>query len=72
MMKTERGNCRFVVSSTQNQPSLHLEIFHDSIKPLSKAKLSFELLPGTTLNDAKRLAESMNEWIRAVALTQED
>ena len=69
MTKTERGNCRFVVSSTEGHPCIHLEIFHDSIKPLTSAKLSFELLTGTTLNDAKGLAESMNEWIRAVALT---
>jgi hypothetical protein len=69
MTNVDRGNCRFVVTSTNDgKPAVRMELFHDSVPALSGTTLNFELLSGATAQDAKKLAESMNEWILGISL----
>jgi hypothetical protein len=63
---TERASCRFVVQTfAKGAPTLRLELFHP-IASLTGMMLDFELLSGTTLEQAKKLAESVNE--RAIGI----
>jgi hypothetical protein len=69
MIRTERDNCHFSATTTPDgNPAIKMVTFHDSISSLSGASLNFELRSGTTYQNAKKLAEFMNEWIRGVWL----
>jgi hypothetical protein len=72
MAKIQRGTCRFIVSSTDGNPSIQIEVFHDSVQALSGGRLSLGLLTGTSQKDASRLADSMNEWIRELAFVERE
>jgi len=68
----ERANCRFVVSTTPDgKPGLRVEIYHDTMPTLAKRSMGFELLRGTSVEDARRLADSMNERILGVVIAAE-
>jgi hypothetical protein len=59
--QTQRSSCRFEAKAPRNgTPALRLELFHP-VPALAGMTLEFELLSGTTLEQAKRLAESINE-----------
>jgi len=45
-----------------------MELFHDRVPALSEATLIFDLLTGATPENAKKLAELMNEWILGISL----
>jgi hypothetical protein len=47
-----------------------LELFHDSVSGLKALSLGFELLSGTTLEQAKALVDTMNERIVGVIVTK--
>ena len=49
-----------------------LQVFHDSVKILTNGTLSLGLLRGTSLKDANKLADSMNEWIRELAFVRRE
>lgn len=62
--KTERSNCRFVVTETKNgKPLIIVERYHHTISLLSNTVLGFDLLGGTTLEQAKKIVSLLNENI---------
>ena len=48
---------------------IELELFHDTVSGLRSVSVGFELLSGTTLEQAKRLVDGMNERIVGVIVT---
>jgi hypothetical protein len=69
-MNSERGGCRFVVTKTDDgKPMIQLELFHDTVSVLRSAKVEFEVLSGTTAEQARILVGAMNEMILGVIVT---
>ena len=69
-MNSERGGCRFVVTkSDEGTPMIRLELFHDTVSSLKGVKVGFEVLSGTTLDQARTLADDINERIVGVIVT---
>jgi hypothetical protein len=67
--KIERASCRFIAeTSGSGAPTLRLEVFHP-VSSLAGMTVEFELLSGTTLTQAKKLAESINERIIGIGVT---
>jgi hypothetical protein len=66
---TERSGSRFVARTGDGKPVIQLELFHDSVSGLKVLSLGFELLSGTTLEQAKALVDTMNERIVGVIVT---
>ena len=65
---TQRSSCRIEAKGLRNTtPTLRLELFHP-VPALAGITLEFELLSGTTLDQAKKLAESVNERIIGVVV----
>ena len=65
----ERGGCRFIATPTEDgKPTIAMVLFHDTVPTLGSATIAFELLSGTTLAQAKALAENMNERILGVVV----
>lgn len=68
----ERGSCRFIVSTTPDgKPGLRLDLYHDTLPTLAKRVMGFELLRGTSMEEARKLAETMNERILGVVIAPE-
>jgi hypothetical protein len=59
--QTQRSSCRFE-APRNGAPTLRLELFHP-VPALAAVTIEFELLSGTTVEQAKRLAESVNERV---------
>jgi hypothetical protein len=67
--KIERASCRFIAEATgAAAPTLRLEVFHP-VPALAEVRIEFELLSGTTLPQAKKLAESINERIIGIGVS---
>ncbi|MGA2966918.1 MAG: hypothetical protein ABSD64_11955 [Terriglobales bacterium] len=65
----ERAGCCFIAASTpDDRPAIAIELFHDTVSALATASISFELLSGTTLAQAKALAEAMNERVFGIVI----
>ena len=63
-LKTERSGSRFVAARTEDgNPSIRLELFHDSVPALKFLTVGFEVLSGTTPVQLKALLDVMNERI---------
>jgi hypothetical protein len=63
---TERSNCRFIVrKSESDKPQLVLELFQ-SISSLKNTKLGLELLGGTSIEQAKKVAALLNEQVLTI------
>jgi hypothetical protein len=56
-------------SSEQMKPVIQLELFHDTVAGLKTMSVGFEVLSGTTVDQARRLVELMNERIVGVIVT---
>jgi hypothetical protein len=70
--KTERSNCRFAVQLTSDgKPLLVMELYQDTIPALKGMSIGFDLLGGTSLDMAKRIAEGLNEHILDLFVTTE-
>ena len=68
----ERGKCRFVVSTTPDgKPGLRVDLYHNTLPSLSKRIMGFELIRGTSIDEAKTLADTMNERILGVVIAPE-
>jgi hypothetical protein len=64
----ERGGCRFIPAQTADgKPTIAMELFH-AVPSLATASIAFELLGGTTLAQAKALADAMNERILGIVV----
>lgn len=62
MEKTERANCHFVVRQTKDgNPQILVERYHQSICILDEVVLGFDLLGGTTQEQAKKVVALLNE-----------
>jgi hypothetical protein len=60
--RIERGTCRFVARKVEGgRPAIILQFFHATVPLLQHATLSFNLLGGLTLEQAKKLADTLNE-----------
>jgi hypothetical protein len=59
--RTERSGSRFVARTDEGKPVIQLELFHDTVSGLKALPVGFELLSGTTLEQAKALMDTMNE-----------
>ena len=68
-MKLERGGCRFVVTTDEGKPQIRLELFHETVPSLRSTKIEFEVLSGTTAEQARTLVGAMNEMILGVIVT---
>ena len=70
-LRAERSGCRFVVAKTdEGKPVIQLELFHDTVSHLKSLTLGFEVLGGLTAEQARTLADSMNERIVGVIVTK--
>jgi hypothetical protein len=68
--KTERSNCRFTVQlASDGKPVLVVQLFQDTIPALKQVLFGFDLLGGTRLEDAKKLAEMLNEHVLDLFVT---
>ena len=68
--KTERSNCRFVIRDTKDgKPQILVERYHQTVAVLSSAVLGFDLLGGTTLEQAKKVVAALNENVLDVFVT---
>jgi hypothetical protein len=62
--KTQRSHCRFTIQqASDGQPFLGVQLYQDTIPMLRGALLGFELLRGTRIEEAKKLAEMLNEHV---------
>jgi hypothetical protein len=68
--KTERSNCRFTVQlASDGKPVLVVQLFQDTIPVLKQVLFGFDLLGGTRFEDAKKLAEMLNEHVLDLFVT---
>jgi len=68
--KTERSNCHFAFrKSTDGKPQIIVEPYHQTISALTGTVLGFDLLGGTTEEQAKKIAAIMNENVLNVFVT---
>ena len=68
-LRTERSGSRFLVTSYEGKPVIQLDLFHDTVAGLKSLSVGFELLSGTTLEQARALVDVMNERIVGVIVT---
>jgi hypothetical protein len=67
----ERGSCRFkAIQGADGKFVVRMEMFHQTVPLLAGATFDFELLNGTTLDQAKKLAESVNDRVTGVLVTK--
>jgi hypothetical protein len=69
---SERSGSRFVAKTDEGKAVIQLELFHTTISGLNSLTVGFELLGGTTLEQAKTLVDAMNERIVAVIVTPKE
>jgi hypothetical protein len=70
MATIERDSCRFkAVQGADGKFVIRMEMFHQTVALLKNATVDFELLNGTTLDQARKLAESVNDRVTGVLIT---
>jgi hypothetical protein len=70
--KTERSNCRFTVQqASDGKPFLVVQLYQETIPALKGLVLGFDLLGGTRVEEAKKLAEVLNEHVLDMFVTCE-
>jgi hypothetical protein len=70
MATIERDSCRFkAVRGADGKFVIRMEMFHQTVALLKNATVDFELLNGTTLDQARKLAESVNDRVTGVLIT---
>jgi hypothetical protein len=71
MANIERGSCRFkAIQGEDGKFVIRMEMFHQTVPLLKDATVDFELLNGTTLDQARKLAESVNDRVTGVLITK--
>jgi len=71
MANIERGSCRFkAIQGTDGKFVIRMEMFHQTVPQLKDVTVDFELLNGTTLDQARKLAESINDRVTGVLITK--
>jgi len=67
---TERSNCQFVVQQTADgKVVVVLQLLHETISSLKNSVVGFDLLGGTWAEQAKKLADHLNEYVLGVFVT---
>jgi hypothetical protein len=70
-LNIERGSCRFkAIQEADGKFVIRMEMFHQTVPLLKNATVDFELLNGTTLDQARKLAESVNDRVTGVLITK--
>lgn len=68
--KTHRANCHFVVKESKDgRPQVIVQRYHESIPVLENIVLGFDLLGGTTVEQAKKVIALLNENVLNVFVT---
>jgi hypothetical protein len=63
-VKTQRAACRFVADKGEGgKPIVGLEFFGRTVPVLSQTSLGFNLLGGISPEQAKKIAETLNESV---------
>ena len=71
MANIERDSCRFkTVQGADGKFVIRMEMFHQTVASLKDTTVDFELLNGTTLDQARKLAESMNDRVTGVLVAK--
>jgi hypothetical protein len=71
--RTERGSCKFTVQQVEGgKQALIVQTFHGTISPLRAATLGFSLLSTTSPEQAKSIAEMLNEYVLEAFVTISD
>ena len=71
MANMERDSCRFkAIQGADGKFVVRMEMFHKTVSLLADATVDFELLNGTTADQARKLAESMNDRVTGVLITK--
>jgi hypothetical protein len=71
MANVERDICRFkAIQGADGKFVLRMEVFHQTVPLLRDATVDFELLNGTTAEQARKLAESVNDRVTGVLITE--
>jgi len=69
MHNVERGSCRFNLRKTsEGNPTIEMEMFHNTVPHLAGVTLSFEVLRGITIEQTRDLIEGMNDQIVGVVV----
>jgi hypothetical protein len=64
MKSAERSNCHFAVQHTSDgKPVLVVQLYQDSIPLLKGTSMGFDLLGGISGEQARKLAEMLNEHV---------
>jgi hypothetical protein len=68
--QTDRSNCRFLVKrAPDGKPFLAMQLYQDTIPALRATTIGFELLGGTRIEDANKLADALNERVLEIFVT---
>jgi len=68
-IKLERAGVSFSIGSQSGPVTLEVRTHHDTISALRGGRVSFELLNGITLAQAKKLMDVLNEHVVTVLVT---
>jgi len=69
--QVQHDGCRFkAIQAADGKPILRIELFHGTVSLLAGTTLDFELLAGTTLAQARSLADAANERILSLVVTK--
>jgi len=68
--KIQRSNCRFLVQeSGDGKPVVIVQLYQDTIPIFQDITIGFDLLGGTQAQQAKKVAELLNEHVLDVFVT---
>jgi hypothetical protein len=69
-IRIERGACRFVAQKLEGtRPTIAVQFSHGSMSLLNHATLSLNLLGSLTLEQAMKLADTLNETVLDASVT---
>ncbi len=69
--KSERGSCRFkAVRAADGKPVIQVELFHNTVTLLKDLTIEFELLSGSTIDQARSLTDAANDRILGVIVSR--
>ena len=68
--KTDRSNCRFnVQQGSEGKVLLVVQLYQDTIPLLKDVSLGFDLLGGMRVEEARKVAEVLNEHVLDIFIT---
>jgi hypothetical protein len=68
--KTDRSNCRFTVQQgSEGKVLLAVQLYQDTIPLLNGVSLGFDLLGGMRVEEARKVAEMLNEHVLDIFIT---